>query len=83
MNTVKKAKLYKMDFTAHYNKNLSPRTEYVRSELCYKKLLKHAKKWCKMPGTEYYGYVNVEIREQHDVPEIKSITIHIPRSKKK
>lgn len=81
MNKSKKTKLYKMEFSTLYNKNLSPRTEYIKTKIPKKTLWNDVMRWCKLDTTEYYGYTRVVITEQKDVPEIMTLKIRIKPKK--
>ena len=77
-----KSKLFEVICTAMYNRNLSERREYLRAKS--KPFIENAIKRCfNYPTSEYFGYVNIEVREIKSIPEIMELKINLKKQSPK
>ena len=76
-----KVKLYRVTCKARYNKNLTDKVEYIKCTS--KKILEHSMLSAfKSEYSEYFGYVELDIREIKDIPEIIQVKVNLNDKKK-
>lgn len=70
------SKLYKLEFTARNNQNISTKTEYLRCE-SKEMLVNAANQWMMSSHSHYYGYSKVEVSLADNFAEVLSIDLDI------